>query len=345
MRISRNSFVLSACIICLMSFQACLDIETTSQVNTDGSIVRTITITGDSASIYSGRYPLDLDSSWSKSIAKIDANKFKLTAMRSFKTADEMTKALEGTFGKTVQYRFEFKKSFQWFFTVYRFQESNLPYVQYSSIPISEYVSKAELDMLSQKDAEKSLQTKGDSLAFWSAVERVQDWELRNKFEPVFASFLKGVSSLNSPSLTVQTVELLKDSLYRRSTKAIDKRNIDTLRLIFADVLRNPLVHKAWRASERGFEDIKRKIDFEHEANSNSYVTSVVMPGLITNSNAGTIEGNKATWRDFKDQFHYVGFTMNVESRQVNWWAVVITLIVVITLLAGLVLSALRRRA
>ena len=68
------------------------------------------------------------------------------------------------------------------------------------------------------------------------------------------------------------------------------------------------------------------------------------MPGLITRSNAGKIEGNTASWQDFKERVHHMEYTMWVESRQVNWWAVIIALVVVVSLMTMLVFSVLRRR-
>jgi hypothetical protein len=68
------------------------------------------------------------------------------------------------------------------------------------------------------------------------------------------------------------------------------------------------------------------------------------MPGIITGSNARKIEGNTATWQDFKDYAHHIEYMMWVESRQVNWWAVIIAFVFIAALMAGLVLSVLRRR-
>jgi hypothetical protein len=348
-RVNLSPILILSCIGFVL-WSGCLDITTTSKVNSDGSIVRTITFTGDSVEVYTGNFPVELDSSWSKSVTKIQGqqNNFTLTAARTFHTVDEMNSVLKGTFGKTLQYRFELDKSFRWFFTVYKYRETNIPFDQFTALPITDFLSGAEIEwltrMMSPDGEKKELSTRGDSLALESITPRIQEGEWRNIFEAVFNAFLDGVRTLNSPSLTPTMVRSLKDSLYKHSTKAIDKKNIDTLRIIFAGVLKNTAVHKAWQANGAGFDEIKRKIEFEQRTNSNKYVTSVVMPGIITGSNAGKIEGNVATWRDFKDYTRHIEYTMWVESRQVNWWAVILGLAIVVSLMAGLVLSVLRRR-
>jgi hypothetical protein len=345
------SFILTSCVIAFLSLSGCLDITTTSQVYSDGSIERSITMTGDSAAVYGGRYPLDLDSTWTRTYAPVAGKpgKYTMTAKRLFNDVEEMNRVLGGTFSKTLQYRFELEKSFQWFFTVYRYKEINLPTEQFTSRPMTEFLSTEEIAwaterLLDKEEAGRAPLTRGDSLAMEAMTPRFEEYTSRNRFEPIFEAFLGGIRTINDPSLSVEKVLPLKDSLYNRSRDQLNKGNIDTLRIIFARVLRTPLVEKAWRAGTRDLEEFERKLSFEQDANSHSYVTNVVMPGLITGSNATTIQGATATWKEFKDRAHYFGFTMWVESRQVNWWAVGIAAVAVLVLLALLIASLLRRK-
>ena len=333
----------AACLVSITSFPACLDVETTNKVNTDGSIVRTMMFEDDSAIIYRGNLPIPMDSSWQKSIQKVEKDKFRLTASRRFQNVDEMNDALRGAFGKTLQFTFGFHRSFQWFFTSYRFTETDLKYIQYDSIPLTDFLSSAEIEAFEHHEVEKiPYATKGDSLAILSAEERAKEWESRNAFEPVFAAFLDGVKELHDPGLTPVDIASQKDTLYKSSRASLELGNVDTLQLIFARILKNPLVHKVWNLKAKSFHDIgeKRNLNFI----SGSLVSNVIMPGLITGSNAQSIEGNKATWRDYKDYARILGYTMWVESRQVNWWAVILTGLLVVALATLLTVSSFRKR-
>ena len=340
MKNNKNAFVYAICLLGLTLFPACLEVNTTSQINTDGTILRTIVFEDDSASIYRGKFAVPLDSLWQRSIQKVDKEKFRLTATRLFKGVDEMNTALEGTFGKTLQYHFEFVKSFQWFFTVYRFEETNLKYNQFESIPLTDYVSQYEIDGLREHEIEKKpFASKGDSLSMSAAEERFDEWTKRNLFEAIYTVFLNSVRKVNDPRLTVQAVEEQKDTLYRRSEKNL--MNFDTLGIIFRTVFHNRSVDKAWLADSAELKEISKKMNGDF---GGSYVTSIVMPGLVTGSNAPTIEGNKATWKDFKDYAKYLGYTMWIESKQVNWWAVIATGVLVVLLAVLLAVSAMKRR-
>lgn len=341
MTTNRVPFVYVICLIVLTFFPSCLDVETTSQVNSDGSVLRTITFEDDSASIYRGMFPVPIDSSWQKTIQRLDDKKFRLTTSKLFHDVNEMNAALKGAFGKTFQFQFEFEKHFQWFFTVYRFKEINLKYNQFETIPLTEFVSQDEIDNEREHEVEnKPFATKGDSLALKAAESRFQEWTVRNLFEPIYAAFLEGARKINDPRLDPVVIERHKDTLYMCSEKSLEKGNIDTLRIIFARVLKNSLVDKVWRSNTKAFKEIGDKLNADF---AGTYVTNIIMPGLITGSNAPAIEGNKATWRDFKDYAKYVGYTMWIESRQVNWWAVILTGTIILALLILMTFSMLRR--
>ena len=349
MRNNKASSVTMVCCLGLLLISGCLDITTTSEVKRDGSIVRTITFMGDSSAVYSGNFPVELDSLWTKSTVKTSEKKYTLTATRTFRNADEMNKTVQGQFGKTLQYRIALEKSFQWFFTVYRYEEVNLPFAQFTSIPMTDYLSQEEIEWFKTKilngELKEGKKTLEDSLIAERISPRSEEWTSRNHFAPFFSTFLSGVAALNDPALTAAGVESLKDSLYRHSTKAIESNKFDTLHLIFRHVLRTAAAEKAWQARAAAFEEIERKIEFEQSIGKHNYVTSVMMPGLITGSNARKLEANKATWQEFLGLASYFEYTMWVESRQVNWWAVGIAIVVVVFLVSLLLVSVLRRRS
>lgn len=348
MKTNTASLVTMICCLGFLLISGCLDINTTSEIKNDGSIVRTITFTGDSTEVYAGNLPVELDSLWTKSTVKTSEKKYTLTATRTFRTIDELNRTVAGRYGKTLQYRIAFDKSFQWFFTVYRYEEINLPFAQFTSIPVKGYLSEEEINWFKTKilndELKKGKMTLEDSLKSERIKPRAEEWISRNRFEPFFLAFRDGVADLNDPALTTSTVESLKDSLYRHSAEAIDANKLDTLHTIFRHVLKTPVAEKAWQANTPGFDEIKRKMEFEQLVGSHNYVTSVIMPGLITGSNARNLEANRATWKEYLGLSSYFEYTMWVESRQVNWWAVIVAFAVVLSLSAGLVFSVLRRR-
>lgn len=346
---TKHRFVLVFFLPVLLSLNGCLEITTTTEVKTDGSFVRTITFTGDSAAVYGGRFPVELDPTWTRTIERADDKKYTLTAQRLFGSVEEMNAVVAGVFGKTLQYRISCEKSFDWFFTKYRYEETTLPFRQFNTIPLTRYLSEQEIDWLKSKvlggNANTELATHEDTLTLEHLSTRAEEWELRNRFEGVFSAFVAGAASINDPQLLPAVVESMKDTLFVRSKDAINEGKIDTLVVIFGKTLRSRAVNRAWLASKATLDEFKQKLEFENSTGSHKYVTNVIMPGLLTASNTTKIAGTTLTWQEYNDLARFFGYTMWAESRLVNWWAVGVAVVIVVALTVVLVLSVVRHRA
>ena len=333
-------FVLGA-----LPIQGCLDIEMTTHVNTDGTILRTVVIKGDSAEIHGHKIPLPLDSTWKRSIEKTDSKTFALTATRVFKGTEEMNNSLKGTECKTLGARAELQRHFQWFFTTYRYGETWPNFNPFRAIPIADYISPAELDYWIRHEMKKEpFSTKGDSLAMEDAGKRFEKWDDLNMFADYFEAFLEGVRRLNDPSLTPSYVAGLKDKLFEQGEKYFRMKNVDTLAIIFGRVLKSRNVKKAIALNTEGFQRFNEKRAFLEEITANSYLNSVVILGLITGTNAPALEGNKASWKDYVKFAYFEDVEMWVESRVLNWWAIIVTGVVVVALVVLFLVAILRRR-
>jgi hypothetical protein len=75
-----------------------------------------------------------------------------------------------------------------------------------------------------------------------------------------------------------------------------------------------------------------------------SYINEVEMPGIILNTNASSVEGNKVSWKLSDEKFLYNDYMMTVESRVANPWVTYITGGVLIALVALLMVPRLRRK-
>ncbi len=338
-------FLLATFALGALSVQGCLDIGITTHVNTDGSILRTVVIKGDSSEIYGGKIPLSLDSTWKRTIEKKDRKNVTLTATRLFEGTEEMNSSLKGTEGKTLGARVELQRRFQWFFTTFRYSETWPNFNPFRAIPITDYISPAELDYWIRHEMNKEpYSSKGDSLAMEDAGKRFEKWDDENMFADYFDAFLEGVRKLNDPSLTPAYVTGLKDKLFEQSEKYFRTKNMDTLTVIFGRVLKSRNVKKAIALNMEAFQRLNEKRAFLEEITANTYLNNVVMPGLITGTNAPTLEGNKASWKDYVKFAYFEDVDMWVESRVINWWAIILTGVVIVALVVLFLAAILRRR-
>ena len=340
-----NLFVLSSFAIGMLFVQGCLDIGITTHVNTDGSILRTVVIKGDSSEIYGGKITLPLDSAWKQTIEKTDRKNVTLTATRLFEGTGEMNDALKGTEAKILGAQVELQRHFQWFFTTFRYSETWPNFNPFRAVPLTDYISQTEIDYWIRHEMTKEpYASRGDSLAMEDAGKRFEKWDDENLFAEYFNAFLEGVQKLNDPSLTPEYVAGMKDELFKKSEKYFKMKNMDTVATVFGRVLKSRNVKKAIELNMQAFERLGEKRAFLEEVTTNTYLNSVVMPGLITGTNAPTLEGNEASWKDYVKFGYFEDVTMWVESRVINWWAIIVTGVVIVALVVLFLAAILRRR-
>ncbi len=277
---------------------------------------------------------------------KIEERKFMLTASRFFRDADEMNEALKGVKDKTLRIHVSLENKFRWFFTTIRYQETYKKFDPFNFVPITDYLSKTELDLFLQYVLHKQTSlSKGDSLSVKDAGDRFDEWQARNMFESYFNTFTQGVRNLNDQSLTVEAVTTKKEELFKKCLNRFNSDNFDTVRIIFSNVLKTPLVNKVADANKTGFADFFNKKEFVDRILHTPYKTNIIMPGLITKTNAPTLEGNKASWNEFISYCYFNDFDLWVESEVTNWWVIILTGVIVIIAVLVLVISIFKRRA
>ena len=344
MMFSKRTFGLIA-IAAALTLNGCLEIETTTVVRGDGTVTRTVIVTGDSSSISEGRHLLSLDTTWRRDFRKKDERNYELVAVKSFEDPGEMNESLRGTKGTTLDIRVDFGKQFYWFFTRYFYRETWRKFNPFDTIPMSQYLSPKEIELFQKHEILKEpFESPDDSLALQRAQERFMAWQNRNVFEDFYAEFLNGVKALADPSLTAEDVETRKEELFEGVENLIEVNAIDTLPRVFGAILRSPLAVEAVKKNAAGFERFRRKMEFVQEIMENSYKNAVVMPGLIVETNAPAIEGNRVSWDDFIAYCYFGDYEMTVESRAVNWLVVVLTGAFCVAILVFYIVGNIRKR-
>ena len=326
-------------------FSSCLDIETTTTFHRDGSLLRSIIIKGDSASIYGGSYTIPIDTTWSREIRRIEEKKFELTATKEFANVEELNAEIRGVPGKILASTVSVRESFRWFTTVITYRETIHRFQPIDKVPITDYISQSEIDQFIQHEVLKEpFTTSGDSLSLNDAGDRYEEWDKRNVFSAYYGIFLEGVQKLNDPSLTEAYLKSHKDTLFS-AFSALDKYESTKARRAFDSLLkRKTAVDRVYQLQESKYRKFYDDLEFVKEVTSNTYGNSIVMPGLVLDTNAPTLEGNRASWKDYMNIAYVQDFDMWVVSQVINWWAIVLTGFIVLGGLSLLVIAAIRRK-
>ncbi len=313
------------CLFMLFLFVAgCKDIETTTEIYADGSCKRTVVIQGDSSEIFESAFPVPTDSSWT--IETIDTSKFTYIAAKKFDKVADLDKELNYCKDKSKELTIvpELTKRFRWFYTLFSFKETYKTFNKLDHIPFTEYFTPEEIKLF-YSDDDSSAQAK-------EFEKKLEDWDLHNTFEEFYMRFEKAVHDLKDPNLTVEKIRLYKERIFQFYKEQLyDNTEIGEKTLSeFQKVLGTDIKPKLEQDLDNILKSFKEREDVMGEIGLNEYSSHVLMPGLIIDTNANTVEGNKVSWEIEPKRFLFSDYEMYVESRVVNKWAVVATIALVV---------------
>ncbi len=297
--------------------------RTTTKINRDGSCERTVVV--KSVSDTASSFLVPMDKSWD---IRVEGDTEKVyVASKRFDDVNQMNNEYRDPSKFGIDIRFE--KKFRWFFTYFTYQETYKPCFQIQRIPIQTFLTKEEYAQYENGDTSKALKKRMDE--FFDA----------NVFEEFYSQLADSVESLHDPSLPV--------SIFIAKKQKIDFHDIDVEKNTddFIKYLERILGLKLKGKLERQIDGITKSIDAKVQFMINAggnYNNEVVIPGIVLNTNANTVEGNKVVWHFNEDKFTFISYTMTVESRIANPWATYATGAVLIVIVALLVLPRLKRK-
>jgi hypothetical protein len=343
MKTSMKSFVFLNVILIAMALTGCREITTTIRIFPDGSCERTVEVRSDSTSVdsvFAGPFPIPVDSTWavSQKRDKGGDKKFLYTAYKRFNRVSDLrreySKKDRDPLKAVVDVRLD--KRFRWFNTFFKYRETYEACTPFVLVPISDFLTPKELSLYYLKD---------DTLGL---DKKVDQWLLKSYCEELFQVLIHQAEANPVPGLTTETLRVRKDSLFalirRLDNEKSDKFDDGQKMFRFLEAFyQNKAIRKWSDALGKTMKDIKRKEEFLLELDGNSYVNEVIMPGLILDTNASSVEGNKVLWKLKSNQFYWEDYQMRVESRVVNRWAIWVTAGILLSIITGLVIVVFRK--
>ncbi len=312
--------------ILLILTSACNDYTISTKINEDGSIERIIRIDSYSGSGRPESLPFYVDNTWKSRIEKSanDTTKETMFYSKTFPNAEELNKELaKGSKTKSVA---KLEKKFRWFYTYFYYTETYKKTNPFKTIPLDNFFSAKEIDSLNTGLMSRGLSKKVDDVLSKCIVEELMD-------------SISAVAQRNS-LYDSNKLNLLKEKIYAKELDTADKL-IKEMEIIYGN--KSVLVLKP--DLERIFKGIENKMEYYmNPSNSVSFTANVVMPGLILNTNASTVEGNKLTWKPESENYVFTDYKITAESRVANTWATLATGITVFVLILILLVPVLRRK-
>lgn len=364
----------------MMLINGCLDYEITTQVYPDGRIERYFKVSGDYDMINEeSSITLPADSSWViKTWWELDdssKNKpdsvYVYTARKTFNNYKELNEELKNPSNiyNKVNIKVDLKRKFRWFYTFIEYSEIYQRHFPYDYLPSEDFLTEEEIRYeLSDEDdyrynpvtdkleptaeADTSIVlTKKDSarakVLDKDIESRFDEWQEQNVFEDYCDALSKVLSKKNPDAyhLMINQKEAFFDSLNLQGAPGDDTEQEELIKYIiprttnFLNISENdinpsenPEIQSFF--DRLGFLDLNMYYTYDHKT---------ILPGKIIQTNSTLLENGNSTWKFKLKDFYNSDFEMMVESRIVNNWAIVVSIIVVCILAAGLVIGFIRR--
>jgi hypothetical protein len=327
----------------VLVFSACREVKVTTKINRDGSFTRVILVQGDSAEVQKKTdLPFPVDDTWEMTFGRdtADTTKFLVTWTKTFRNSDELNAEIQNdtSFYKNIQREITVKKRFGFFYTYITFREIYKSLNPFTFLDYKDYITEEDLQLYTGL---KVPLTPDDSTRKNKVEDKVGEYLIRSATAELEDILKEGIVRLNNPALDTAIVTTYLDAIVNEEKFILWKgENIidyyHTKSGIDAFLLLKEMQPYLFADYDKKMADVEYMLAFQ------DYKEEVQLPGLITGTNSSIIKGNQVSWQVESSSFFITDFEMYAESRVINYWAFVISGIVVLGLVVLLVVKAFR---
>jgi len=307
-----------------------------TKVNEDGSLDKTITFEkGEAKLAHENAFGINEKNGWTlkktrsydSSRVKSDKEKYRFQFGKHFANDSMINIELDKKIDTLFRVHSHFEKKFRWFYTYIRYTETIRPINRFTMVSPKDYFTTEDDAFINRLPAEGKAISKADSVYLLLLNEKIGDhFANMGIFEETYKALEEVIKKNLTDKKWLDTLMKNKEFIYSRIEK--DKDMTDFMGKI-TDSLKIPLSKsKATEDFNQLTKDLNARINFMSFARDGKYLNEFEMPWTVVNSNADSVAGNKLYWRPVVNKFVYMDYDMFAESRQLNWWAVIVSIVI-----------------
>ncbi|MBX2895444.1 MAG: hypothetical protein KF763_08375 [Cyclobacteriaceae bacterium] len=268
-----------------------------------------------------------VDSARSFQLKPTEGKKY-ITYRRHFGSASEANQHLAAPNDTLFQVTSSFEKKFRWFFTYITYSDTYHA-INRLDYPTTDFFTPEDFQFINRLPAEGKAITPADSLYLKQLNEKITDhYGNRAFFEAYFSLLLEQVNKRLPNSDHGKKLMAAKEPLYQ--IVLTDKDIEEDFIQFFADSLQIPLRLDSFPDYVLAKNNLERKINFISTAYDGKFTHAIHMPWTIVNTNADSVSGNSAYWAPPAVKFLLHDYRLSVEARKTNYWAISLSVMVMI---------------
>lgn len=325
-----NSIVLPfLAMIILASCDHNVSLETT--VHPDGKLDKTINLELKDSS----RSILNLER-WDKKLIEPENNKpdsarkteIITSFSKQFNSAEAANAELAVPNDSLFQITSKFEKKFRWFYT-YIYYSETFHSLNRMELKPDDYLTQEDYAFIDRLPAEGRKISKADNFYLSELNNRIFDvYGTRAFYEEYFSLTSKLIQENKVESRWLDTLNVHKEDIFEILE---NKKDIpEDFLLLVMDSLHVPMDYKAAKSQyDVMYKKLSAKTGFITLANDGKYINRINLPWPVVSTNADSTAGNTLVWAPPSIKFLLKDYTMYGECRKLNWWAVIISVLIV----------------
>ena len=338
-------------------------------INKDGSCYREFTANVDSAFMVGDKsddnnpFPVEIDSNWKTAWKHSDGEiqtefpissdkynelknsstnsiGFLASIRRDYESIDEMSRLFKlKTSHKwaNMDIKYDFRKSFRWFYTYYAYSET-YPKIEHTFNSLENYMTKDEVQFwfTGKPDLLKGMNGLEVEEYITHLDEGYNKWLLQNYWNSMYEVLIKNFDELRL-SVTKNEFITVRDSLFDKNFAKINNGELQMPECIDNHFKTNQ-ISLFWK-EENGL--TKEAADFFVEQDfvrplEQSFTYKLILPGEILEADNAVAKNDTLIWTLTAYRLYYDDYTIEAKSRVINYWAFIITGLIVLIALFSL---------
>ena len=353
---NKKSIMLIVSMILLFTV-SCNDPETiiTNFVHPDGSVTRKIemrSMDGDKQKRFKiSDIQVPLDNSWkvrdSCEVDKKGDTIYVRRAEKLFKSVKEINQAYSADSGsnRTTAREAEFKKSFKWFNTEFRFSEQIGKRLSFG-YPVKKFLNNEELLYFYSPEVVQNNNLDGpDSVKYRALRDSVKyntdRWTAKNMVSEWIGQFSNLTSTEKADTeISLKNLKSREDEFARLILK--EDKGFDSLwknGIILKQFIGESNALKYKTEADSSLSIVTKKLF----ANFENYSVRIVMPGKLIGTNGFIDSTKKLIWPVTSDYFLTEPYVMWAESKTPNMWAWIVSGIFLVFVISGVVIRVIKK--
>lgn len=330
MKMCKSILLFLLAFILLASCDHNVSMETT--VHEDGSLDKTIIFENKDSTNIIG---LKDKNGWTKTVElkkaqpdSVKDNERIITFKNSFASAEAANAELALPNDSLFQVTSKFEKKFKWFYTYIYYSETYHSLNRMNLKP-DDYLTPEDYAFINRLPAEGKQISKADAFYLSELNKRIFDvYGMKAFYEEYFELNVQLLKDNKLENRWIDTLNNHKEDIFELLENKKDLP--EDFMLTTMDSLHIPLDYK--KAKEQYdimFRQLNSKTNFITTANDGKYINRINMPWTVVKTNADSTAGNTLVWAPPSIKFLLKDYTMYGECRKLNWWAVIVSVLIV----------------